>query len=195
MPFADSTRHEPALNRLWEPKILIEDSTGGVLRENFYVAGKHLDACEDSALDLSVDLFPDDTTSFLEDYERVYELSEIGSDEVRQNRIVTAHRARGGLTAEYFKGLGDTLGDGTYTVELSDGTGNIPFIVAEFSPISSPQGPATVLPGIVYGAAGSTTPWLIRVDVSGSSGPELDLESTFNRLKAAHTDMTYIYTL
>lgn len=195
MPFADSTRHEPAMNALWEPKILIEDSTGGVLRENFYVCGKHLDACENTSLDLSVDLYPDDTTSFLGDYERVYRLSGIGSTETRQNRIVTAHRARGGLTEAYYENLGNTLGDGTYTVNLSDGTGGIPFIIHTYSSLSSPQGPATLLPGKLFEEATGTTPWHLRVDVSGVSGPEQDLEDMLNRLKPAHCDMTFVYTI
>jgi len=195
MPFADSTRHEPAMNALWEPKILIEDTTSGVLRENFYVCGKHLDACENTALDLSVDLYPDDTTSFLGDYERVYRLSGIGSTETRQNRIVTAHRARGGLTEAYYENLGNTLGDGSYTVNFSDGTGGIPFIIHTYSSLSSPRGPATLLPGQLYEEATGTTPWHLKVDVSGVSGPEQDLEDMLNRLKPAHCDMTFVYTI
>ena len=195
MPFADSTRHEYAMNRQWEPKTLIEDSTSGVLRENFYVAGKHLDACEDSGLALTSDIFPDITDNFLTDYERVYQLSGDDSTQVRRNRIVAAHQARGGLSKAYYEEIGNTLGDGTYTVTLTDGTGNAPFIVHTYSSLTSPQGPATLLPGAIYSEGATTTPWHILVDVSGSSGPEQDLENLINRLKPAHCDTTFSYSL
>lgn len=186
------SRHESALRRMFIPKELIGDSTSDVLRENFYVMGKYLDETEDSGTLLIDDLFPDVTEFFLEDYERIYKLDSEGTDADRRSKIIAAHRARGGLSKEYFEALGDTFGGGNYTVVLTEGTGTPGFIVHEFSSTTVPPGPATLLPGQISDSYASSF-WEITVTVTGSSGPETNLENLFNRLKPAHCRYIYVY--
>ena len=163
------------------------------LRENFEVIGKHLDECEDSASLLLEELFPDETNLLLEDYERNYNLSNAGDVATRRNRIITAMRARGKLNKAYFEGLGNKLGDGSYTVSIAEGTDNIGFIIHTYSKNTSPKGPATVLPGILEDPPFDDNPYNITVTVTGVAGPETDLEKLYDRLKPAWTKFNYVY--
>lgn len=118
-----------------------------VLDSNLYIIGKHLDLLEDSANDLLTELFPDTTTLLLRNFEKAFSLSSEGTTQERRNRIISAHRQRGGLSKAYFEAIGNTLGNGLYTVSISEGTELIPFIVAPYSIYTSPKGPATPIPG------------------------------------------------
>lgn len=162
------------------------------MRENFYVLGKNLDIAEDASNELLDDLFPDVTENFIEDYERVYNLSSDGDEIARRNRIISAMRQRGGLTMAYYESIGNKLGEGVYTVVITEGTGNIGFIVATYSRDTSPSGPATVIPAPVTPFVLGTTPYDITVTITGSSS-EPDLEKTYERLKPPWTIFNYVY--
>lgn len=163
-----------------------------ILRENYSVQGKYLDNVEDSANLFLVEMFPDTTTLLLSDYERVYDLDNSGTIAVRRQRVLTAMRAQGGLSKTYFEGLGNTLGQGSYTVSISEGTDNIGFIVAEYSDFTSPKGPATSLPGLIEPEPYGDGPHNITVTVTGvASAPEL--EKLYDRLKPSWTEWNYIY--
>ena len=117
--------------------------------------------------------------------------------------MIAAHRAHGGLSKDYFEALGNTMGgntyvDGTwsggdYTVMIEQGTANVPFVVHDYSPLTDPKGPATLLPGRVYNDTTSAGPYEITVTITGSAGPEKELENKFNKLKPAHTVFYYTY--
>jgi len=162
------------------------------MRENFLVIGHHLDIAEDASTELLTNLFADVTIDFLADYERVYNLKSTGTDAVRRNRIISAMRARGGLSKAYFESIGNKLGEGTYTVVLTEGSAYFPFIVAPTGPDDTPKGPATLIPDEVTSGAGSGTCYEITVTVNGSAS-EPELEKLFARLKPAWTSFVYVY--
>lgn len=188
-------KHEDALRQMFVPPELVGDSTSDVLRENLFVMGKYLDQVDSSAFILLEDMFPDVTTLFLEDYERVYRLPSTGTDAERRAKIVAAHRARGGLSKEYFEDLGNDFGGGNYTVTITEGTSQYTgFIIHEFSPNTIPAGPATLLPGVISEPDEyNNSFYCITVTVTGIAGPDTELEDLFNRLKPAHTKFQYVY--
>lgn len=159
---------------------------------NFAIIGKNLDICEDAATALRLDLFADVTTEFLADYERVYRLSNSGTDAQRRNRIVSAMRQRGGLSKTYFEAIGNKLGEGVYTIVITEGVGLFPFIVAPYGPASSPSGTATLIPGEVNNGNNLSTCYDITVTVTGSAS-EPELEKLLNRLRPAWTTFYYVY--
>lgn len=161
-------------------------------RENLFVIGKHLDRTEDDSTWLMNDLFPDETNEFLSDYERVYRLSSEGDVATRRNRILSAMRQRGGLSKEYFEAIGNKLGDGSYTVTMAEGTDPLGFVIAIYSIYTSPQGPATPLPGILRDLPTGNNFYVITVTVTGAASAD-DLEVLFNRLKPAWTRFEYTY--
>jgi uncharacterized protein YmfQ (DUF2313 family) len=187
------SRHDEALQRMFVPPELVSDSTSDVLRQNLSIMGSHLDDTEDNATLLKKDLFPDDSSHLLSDYERVFQLSGVGTVSERQSKVVSAHRARGGLSKAYFEGLGNTMGGGDYTVNITEGTGGAGFIIHEHSSLSSPTGPATILPGQLYTTDTTGTFYNITCTVVGDAGPIPELEDMYNRLKPCHTDWTYAY--
>lgn len=164
------------------------------LDENLFVIGRHLDLCENSAITLLREIFPDDTTEtyILEQYERVYNLKSSGTTAERRNRIISAMRARGYLTKQYFEDIGNALGSGDYTVSISEGSDAIGFIIHTYSPNTSPQGPATLLPGELYNGPFIDSPYKITVTVTGAASAD-ELEAMYERLKPAWTDWTYTY--
>lgn len=171
-----------------------------VLNQNLAVIGWNLDNCEESAATLLFELFPDTVYSedIIKAFEYTFDLKATGDYSARRNAIIAAHRARGGLSKTYFENLGNTLGlkqVDPYTVVLTTGTGNVPFIVSTYSPITSPQGPATLLPGVLTDPPYTSTPYTIIVIVTGSAGPELELEKLFDRLVPAHCVFSYTYVL
>lgn len=186
-------RHDEAMQRAFIPKNLIGDSTSDVLRENLNVIGKHLDECEDNGTLLMHDFFLDQCEYLLEDYERVFSLPGTGTDTQRQNKITTGLRARGGLSKQYFEDLGNKQGEGDYTVIITEGTGASGFIVHQYSPLTSPMGPATILPGAVYAGPFDASYYVITVTITGIAGPDKELESMYERLKPAHTKWQYVY--
>ncbi len=187
------SRYEDAMRRSFVPPELVGDSTSDVLRQNFFIMGSHLDDCEDNATLLKKDLFPNDSSHLLSDYERVFQLSGVGTISERQSKVTAAHRARGGLSKAYYEGLGNTMGGGDYTVKITEGTGGPGFIIHTWSPTSSPMGPATLLPGQLWTDTTGTC-YNILCSVVGDAGPIPELEDMYNRLKPAHTDWTYAYT-
>jgi len=187
-------RHERAQRRMWPLKSLIDASTD-LMRENMLVIGAHLDATEDYGAYLLDQLFPDTIgeEDIIQSFERVYDLSNAGTDEQRKDRIIAAHRQRGGLSKAYFEEIGDNLGSGDYTVSIAEGTDNLPFIIHTYSPTSSPVGPATLLPGKLYDGPFTDTCYNITCTVTGSAGPETALELMYDRLKPPWTSFSYVY--
>ena len=163
------------------------------MRENFQILGKYMDVAEAASLELLLDLYPDVTENFLADYERVYGTSNAGTDTQRKNRVISAMRQRGGLTKEYFEAIGNKMGAGDYTVSISQGTSAIGFIVAPLGEYDSPPGPATSIPGEIAPVTASGSPYYITVIVTGTAGPEPELEKLYERLKPAWTIWTFIY--
>lgn len=160
------------------------------LKEALKITGKHLDIVEDNINWLLRELFPDKTTILLGEFERVYQLVGTGTIEERQTRIISSIRARGGLTKTYFEGLFNTLGYGRYTVSIAEGTDNIGLRVHQYSRLTSPQGPASIIDGttsLVSSPPYADTPYCITTTVTGVAGPEAELETLFNRLKPAWT--------
>jgi len=189
----EDKRHELAMRKLSPLDKLKGDS---IFVENFEVSGHYLDLCEDSGAYLLDELFPDTTQSdtILSWFETTYNLTvELGdSIETRQNRIIAAMRARGGLSKQYFEDLGNKLGDGDYTVSIAEGSGTIGFIVATYSKNTIPTGAATVLPGAIYSAPFGQSCYLITVTVTGTAAAP-DLERLYARLKPAWTKFVYVY--
>lgn len=184
-------RHELAMRKLSPLRGLKDDDQ---FQENFEVMGHHLDICEDFGKDLLVELFADGAEQLLPYYETTYGLvtDPADSDLNRQNRILTAMRAKGKLNLIDLQALGNTLGDGDYTVVLTEGTGVIGFIVATYSQNTSPKGPATILPGAIYSAPFGESPYQITVTVTGVV-EALGLERLYERLKPAWTEFIYTY--
>ena len=169
-----------------------------VLNQNLAVIGWNLDNCEESAATLLFELFPDTvfSESIIEAFETTFDLKATGDYSARRNAIIAAHRARGGLSKAYFEDLGNTLGlkqVDPYTVTLTSGTGNLPFVIATYSPNTSPQGPATVLPGMITDPPWGESQYTITVIVTGSAGIETELEKLFDRLVPAHCVFEYTY--
>lgn len=168
-----------------------------VLNQNLAVIGWNLDELEEDISTLLLELFPDTvfSESILKSFERVFDLKPTGDYTARRNAVIAAHRARGGLSQQYFEDLGNTIGQkqvDPYTVVLNPGTQGLPFIIADYSPSTSPQGYATELPGQINDPSSSTS-YVIEVIVTGSAGPENELEKLFNKLVPAHCTFTYTY--
>jgi uncharacterized protein YmfQ (DUF2313 family) len=157
------------------------------LKENLHVIGKHLDLVEDNIKWLLEEVFPDKTALLLGEFERLYNLANTGTITVRQNRIISAMRARGGLSKAYFEGIGNTLGSGNYTVSLAEGTDSIGFRIHQYSRNTSPKGPGTIIPGLVTSPPFTDNPFCITATITGSADPETELENLYNRLKPAWT--------
>lgn len=163
------------------------------LKENLKIIGKHFDNVQNDinwALD---EVFPDRSIFLIEYHEQMYDIHKEGTIEERRNHVLTAVRARGGLSKTYFEALGNSLGFGRYTVSISEGSDAIGFRVATLSPNTVPKGPATIIPGLIVSGPFVDGPWNITVLVSGVAGPETDLEETYNRLKPSHTIWDYTY--
>lgn len=163
------------------------------LKEYFKITGKHLDIVEENISWLLEQLFPDKTSILLDEFEKAYNLKSDGTTTERQNRIISAIRAKGLLTKAYYEGIGNTLGSGNYTVSIAEGTGSIGFIIHTYSPNTSPKGPATLLPGMLEDAPFTGSPYYITVTVTGSAGPETELENLYARLRPAWTSWSYTY--
>jgi uncharacterized protein YmfQ (DUF2313 family) len=190
-PGSQPPRHEIAMRKLDPLEKLKED---GIFIGNYEVSGHYLDICEDNGGVLLNELFSDTANLLLPYYETTYDLVVDPADSVtiRQNRIVAAMRARGGLSKAYFEGLGNALGDGEYTVSIAEGSGSIGFIVATYSIYTSPQGPATIIPGLVTSGPFDESHYMITVTVTGvASAPELEI--MYERLKPAWTEFQYTY--
>lgn len=160
------------------------------------VRGKAFDNAEfDSSLLLG-EMFAETVTSLVGAFEKAYGIPN-NNDTIakRRARILAYQRARGKtLSKAYFENIGNTLGDGVYTVEWTAGGGNPLFIVHTYSPTTSPAGPATLLPAPLYTSTGSTDSiFLITVRVTGSAGPEEDLETLYARIKPAWCKLQYEY--
>ena len=163
------------------------------VKQLFKLAGKVFDDIEQSGKDLLVDIFPDTTTNLLGDYERVYALKSTGTTAERRARIITAIRAQGGLSKSYFEGLGNTLGDGVFTVAITEGNDS-GFIVHKWSQNTSPKGSGTLLGGALYEAV-DDNPYRPTVTVTGTitEAQKTELEKLFDRLKPAWTVFVYVY--
>jgi len=167
-----------------------------VTRQNFAVIGKNLDICEDLAKTLLSELFPETSIYLLEYFERLFDLKSDGDLEARRNKVIAAHRQRGGLNKLYFENIGNVMGDRAidpYTVSIAEGVDPNPFIIHTYSPISSPTGPATLLPGLLYDPPFADSCYNITVTVTGVSGPENELEDLYNKIKPAWTVWSYVY--
>lgn len=187
----ESPRHELAMRKL-DPLRELKDDV--IFQENYEVSGHHLDLCEESDWKLLKELFADTAELLLPLYEETYGLvvDPSDSDLNRQNRILVAMRSKGGLSLIHLQALGNTLGDGDYTVVLTEGTDAIGFIVATYSKNTSPKGPATVLPGPLYDEPLSDSPYSITATVTGVALAP-GLERLYKRLKPAWTQFTYVY--
>lgn len=169
-----------------------------VLNQNLAVIGKNLDDCEEVGSTLLLELFPDTalSESIIQAFERVFDVKPVGDYTARRSNIIAAHRARGGLSKDYFESLGNKMGDRAvepFTVTLTSGTGNIPFVIADHAPNTSPQGPATLLPGAVTDPPWDTSVYTITVLIFGSAGPEYELERKFNARCPAWCNFIYTY--
>ena len=171
---------------------------GNSVRDNAYVLGRAFDRVEDDIiLLLNQEIFPDTAVGLLEIWEEAYNTKrgDGRSLDQRRNRVLAAIRATGGMSEEYFLGLGNTLGEGRYTITITQpaGLAGSLFIIHQYSPTTDPPGPATPLPGLLYEDSTSLAfNWV--VNVNGVAGPEQDLEDMFNRLKPVWSKLTFIYT-
>ena len=164
-----------------------------IYRQNLEVIGQNLDEKETVAATLLDECFPDETTELITWFERVYQTDPSGTLAARRAEVIAAIRNRGGLSESYLEGLGNALGGGVYTVAITQGTHGLPFTVYEYGPSSSPQGPATELPGAVYEPPFTDTAYNYTVTVTGSAGPETRLEILLNRVKPAWITLTFVY--
>jgi uncharacterized protein YmfQ (DUF2313 family) len=170
---------------------------GNAVRDNAYVLGRAFDRVEDSIrLLLDQELYPDTAIGLLEIWEKAYNTKrgDSSSLEQRRARVLAAIRATGGMSEEYFLGLGNTLGSGRYTITIDQpaGLAGSLFIVHQYGPDTDPPGPATPLPAPLYeNSTDLAFNWVVNVD--GVAGPEEDLEDMFNRLKPAWSRLTFNY--
>jgi uncharacterized protein YmfQ (DUF2313 family) len=168
-----------------------------IARQNFYILGKNLDTCEELAATLLNELWPNTTINLLEYFEKTFGLrvNSAGDINERRNRIIAAHRQRGGISLKYFEDLANKMGERTiepYTVVITEGVG-YKFIIHSRSPSSSPAGPATLLPGRLGDAVATNTSFYITITITGTAGPVTELETLFNRIKPAYCVFTYVY--
>ncbi len=78
--------------------------------DSLLVVGRELDRTEDAADALLRDVFPDTSTTLLNNFEDFYGLTHDGPIQTRRNRILTAIKKTGGLSKIYYERLGNTLG-------------------------------------------------------------------------------------
>jgi uncharacterized protein YmfQ (DUF2313 family) len=161
--------------------------------ENLFVIGKNLDIVKFWAGEMYLDLHAQTCKYVLDHYEKMYKIRSEGSVSTRRNRIKSAMRARGGLGKTYFEALGNTLGDGRYTVVITEGIGALPFITHTYSTQTTPTGPATLLPGAVRQQPVNDTCYTLTATITGGSSPEKDLESMYDKLRPAWTNFEYVY--
>lgn len=98
---------------------------GGDHSADLAIDGAHLDAAQRSGETLLAEIFPDQTSRLLADWERVLGIVP-GADyplQFRRELVVRKIRERGGLSRSYFIGLAAALG---YTIEIIE---PIPFMV------------------------------------------------------------------
>ena len=144
--------------------------------ENLSVIGKMFDLTEFSANVLLDELFPDRSKYLLGFYEGQYQLKSGGSLTDRQGRIVSAIRAKGGLSKAYLKNVGDALGAGRYTIAVTEGSGSPAFILHSNPAI------ATALPGVLRDEPITDSCFTLTVTVTGGVSPETELEVLMEKL-------------
>jgi uncharacterized protein YmfQ (DUF2313 family) len=155
--------------------------------ENLSVIGKQFDLVEYQADVLLNELFAGDSIFLINEYEKQYQLKSDGSLSQRQARVVSAIRAKGGLSRAYLKSVGDALGDGVYTIAVTEGTGGEPFIVHTDPDI------ATALPGDLRTEPVTDSCFSLTITVTGGTDPETELEVLMEKLKPAWTGLTFVY--
>jgi uncharacterized protein YmfQ (DUF2313 family) len=155
--------------------------------ENLSVIGKLFDRVEYQADILLNELFANFVTFSLDKYEKEYQLKSDGSLSKRRARAVSAIRSKGGLSKAYLKSVGDALGDGVYTIAVTEGSGKPPFIVHSNSSYATP------LPGVLRSEPVTDSCYSLTITVTGGTDPEEDLEALMEELKPAWTDLTFTY--
>jgi uncharacterized protein YmfQ (DUF2313 family) len=180
-------RHREALALLFPVEL------GGDHGADLDIDGASLDAAQASAEVLLAEMFPDQTSDLLTDWERVVGNVPGPNDPLqdRRDRVVMKLRQLGGLSVGYFLGLAQTLG---YTVSIVE--------------------PVPLMAG--WGAAGDTLyapeidgQWGVEImgkaiyhfragqSSSGESltwwQPDTVLEDLFRELKPAHTFVYFSY--
>lgn len=76
---------------------------------------------------------------------------------------------------------------------ITEGTGGLPFMVHTYSSLTTPTGPATLLPGAIRQPPVEDTCYTLTATVTGGDYPESDLEDMFNKLRPAWTNFLYVY--
>ena len=155
--------------------------------ENLFVIGKLFDRAEYSAEVLLNEMFANTAMFMLEQYEKEYQLKSDGTISKRRARIVAAIRAKGGLSRAYLKSVGDALGDGVYTIAVTEGSGVPGFILHSNPDI------ATKLPGVLRDEPVTDSCYTLTITVTGGTDPEEDLEALMTKLKPAWTNLVFSY--
>lgn len=166
-------------------KLLFPLELGGVFDGDIALEGKHLDAAETSAAQLLREMMPQSAGDSIEDWERVCGLTPVSADtlQIRQTRVISKLRERGGLSIPHFTALAASWG---YTVTIeellanTDGLGEEGIFRWRVTFTSTP---------LYYFRAGQSRAGERLVD-----GPLADaLEGIFIDLKPAHTQVIFAY--
>jgi uncharacterized protein YmfQ (DUF2313 family) len=155
--------------------------------ENLYVIGKNLDLAYYYGKVLLSEIFPHTSSYILDKYEQEYGLKSEGGTTQRRQRVLSAIRKKGGLSKAYLESVGNTLGEGRYTISIAPGSGEPPFVVHTNSP------PGTKIPAAIRSVPVSDSIFFLDITVTGGNNPETELESMMEEIKPAWTVLHFVY--
>ncbi len=159
---------------------------GDTSDQDMAIEGAHLDAVEESALQLLRETQPQSASDSIADWERVCGLTPEAGDtlQIRQARVISKLRERGGLSIPHFTALATTWGYTIVIEELlagTDGLGDEGIYRWRVTFTGTP---------LVYFRSGQSRAGDRLVD-----GPlATAMEGLFTELKPAHTQVIFAYT-
>lgn len=167
-------------------KLLFPLELGGDFEADIALEGAALDAAEQSAVLLLREMIPQSATDSIADWERVLGLTPDDDDtlQMRQARVISKLRERGGLSVAHFTALATTWG---YTITIeellagTDGLGDEGMFRWRVTFTATP---------LYYFRAGQSRAGERLVD-----GPVATaMEGLLTELKPAHTQVIFAYT-
>lgn len=174
-------------------QLLFPIELGGDHDADLEVDARSLDTAQSSSEQLLIEMFPDQTSALLADWERVLNITPGPDDPVqlRRDRIVRMLRAKGGLSRSYFIGLAQTLG---YEIEIEE---PVPFMAGWGTAGDDIFASAVISQWGVIIKNQPIYAFLAGESVAGESlcwwNPQAFLEDLIKELKPAHTTVYFIY--
>jgi uncharacterized protein YmfQ (DUF2313 family) len=159
-------------------RLLFPLDLGGVHAEETEVDGANLDDAAASAATLLRESFPDVSSLFLADFERVLARAPKQDEptQVRRRHILQKIRSVGGLSRQYFIDLAATLG---WTITITEQS----LFVWQ---VNVPPAQTTIPTHFTVGRSAVGEPLILYT-------PATELEEIFEDLKPAHTQVTFNY--